>query len=68
MTLSDYPPAGGCDHTLTDDGGGFFCAGSWGHAGDHKLNKDSGPDEQWPTGWDGVLWGRWRTDTVNGVG
>lgn len=32
MTISDYPPAGGCDHTLTDDGGGFFCAGSWGHA------------------------------------
>ena len=64
MTTSDYPPAGDCDHTLVDDGGGFGCILPWGHAGDHAINDD----QFWPTGWDGVLWSRWRTDTVNGVG
>jgi hypothetical protein len=46
-----------CVHTLIDDGGGVGCQLPVGHEGTHKSG-----DIEWPSGWNGLLYGRERQD------
>lgn len=52
-----------CVHTLLEDGGGFGCELPSGHEGTHKSG-----DVEWPSGWNGLLYGRERQDWPSEAG
>jgi hypothetical protein len=52
-----------CVHTLIDDGGGVGCELPSSHEGKHKSG-----DFEWPSGWNGLIYGRERQDWPSEAG